>query len=809
MKKFTPFLFLCCLMLCGQFAQAQVYSDHFDNDDPAFMGGSGSYTFAESGTELTISASNTGPFDVFTYQLHDAATNTQVTVDASGNNKVFMRAKASNVGTQIRVDAQDAAGYLTSLPSITKTLTTEYTVLEFDFGGQYVDAGYGGTPCMTGPCVVDSSMISALVMYTNPGAGGFNGTVVIDYISFGAPPDTVITSDVFQDHFADTSSIGAFTFVGAGYSLSQSGTEVSISGDGTTPMWDPLAYVFINPTTLDTVDIDITGNNKLYVKVKSSVAGTALRLDMQDIDGFASTQGSITKIVDTAYTVLEYDYNGVLNDLGYGGTPCTQSTAPCPVDGSRIGNIVMFIEPGVGAFTGTLTIDYISFGVSLEPLGPEPDLIYEDHFNNDMLDFTSVDPGFTVAESGSELTVTGDGTAAPFVALSYVLHDKDSGQQIFLNMAPAANKVYIRAKVDSGMVPLRMDLVDTAEFHTTQPSLTKAISDEYAIYEYNFTGLYTDAGYGGTSCATGPCPVDPGSIKQILLYIDPIQGGFDGVVTIDFISIGQPLGEDAGPVGIVNYSDQMDDNTSLFISDGSGFSSTTMNDEWTISGDGTSGAYTPIVYSTHNDLGELIMANSVGSNDQLFVRAKASVDSTILRIDLQDNVGYVTNLNAQSVYLGTEYEVFELNYATAYQDGAYGGTPCMVQGCLVDGLRIEGLQFFVNPDDGAYDGTVTIDWISFGASIVGIEAPELLQTLRAYPNPAEDRIRVEYTLQQSSSVELRVSNMMGQQVIGQVTQQATGLHQVDLNLQELPQGMYFLQILTDNELAGTLRLLKK
>lgn len=808
MKKFTFMLF--CLLISTSMMQAQVYSDHFDNDDPAFMGGASTYTFSESGTDLTVTANNTGLWDVFTYQLHDAAMNMGVTADVSGNNKVYIRAKASNVGTQLRLDLQDATGYTTSQAGLTKTLTTSFNVLEFDFDAQYLDGGFGGTPCMTGPCGVDSSLIASLVMYTNPGVGGFSGTVIIDYISFGRPPDTVIASTVFQDHFTDPSSVNSVSFVAAGYTLSQTGSVLQVSGDGTTAMWDPLTYIFINPITQDTIDIDITGNNKLFVKVKSTIPGTALRIDAQDIDSYVTTQGSITKIVDTAYTVLEYDFTGVLADLGYGGTPCTQATAPCPVDGSRIADLLFFIEPGVGGFPGVLSIDYISFDVSLDPAGPEAALVYEDHFGNEMVEFTTPGAGFTVDEIGSDLSIVGDSTAPAYSSISYLLHDKDSAQQIFLNMGPAKNKVFIRAKVDQGTVPLRIDLLDTANYHTSQASLTKVLNDQWAIYEYDFSGLYFDGGFGGTACMTGPCPVDPAAITQVLFFVDPIQGAFEGEVLIDFISIGKPLGDDQGPKGIVNYYDDMDDNTSLFITDPAGLSSTTLGSEWVITGDGSSGQWNSVLYDTHNDMGDLQMVNAVGSNDKLFVRAKASVANTVLRVDLQDNLDYITNLNSQAVTLDTTYQIFELNYAGAYSDGAFGGTPCMVSGCPVDGERIAYLQLLIEPGTGMYNGTVTIDWVSFGTQNVSIEDHDILQSFRAYPNPTRDQLRVDYSLLKAAKVNLVLTNMMGQQVLRKdMEQQYAGPQSTKLDLQNLPHGMYFVQILTDNQLTGTLRVVKQ
>jgi hypothetical protein len=805
MKNVLPILFL----LLAQVSFGQVFLEDFDATPATALGGASSFTRTVAGGELRLTGTNAGAYDAVSYRLSDAA-GAPVTVDAKGNNKLYVRAKASSVGTQLRVDVQDAAGYLTSLAGLTKTMTADYIDLEFDFTGNYNDGGYGGTPCMTGPCPVDGSKIVQLIFYVNPGQGGYNGDVVIDYVSFGEKKN-LIASTVFQDHFTSDSSLTSLGMViPAGIAPSRSGTEFKLTGNGTSEQYGALAYVFRNPTTWTNADIDATkADNKLYVKMKSTVPNTTFRIDLQDLNDYITTQGSVTKILTTDYAVYEYDFSGVYSDLGYGGTPCTQQTAPCPVDATRIKNMLMYINPGTGMFLGEVTIDYISFGVSLEPAGPAALLVYGDHMNNSTLDYTTPTAGYTVTEAGSDLVIAGDGSAGAYSNVSYILSDKTTNETVFVDMAPANNKVYIRAKTESGTVPLRLDLLDTTGYTTSLAALTKVVNDQWTEYTFDFTANFNDGGYGGTPCMTGPCPVNPKAIRQMLLYPAPATGGFAGKLFIDYISIGKPLGADLGPAGVINYSDDMPNIASASLVDPSGVTSTVANGVWTLAGNGTAGAYSATRYDMHDAGGTSILANAKGSGDKLYVRAKASAAGTELRIDPLDNANFLSNLNAKSATLTTDYAVYELNYAGAYQDGAYGGTPCTVSGCPVDAERIKSLLVYINPATGMFNGTVDIDWLAFGAPISGVTNPNALGKLTAYPTPMESQLTVEFDQIASADMTIEILNMAGVTVQRrQLGRRDAGMQQMQLDVTNLTQGVYVMRVVADGQQVGYLKLVK-
>ena len=722
MKKVLLLLF--CFLGMTNLVDAQVYLDEFNNDDPAYIGSGAGYTYSETNNELTITGDGAaGQYEAISYQPHDPTAGSTMTVDATGNNKVYVRAKASNLGTQLRLDLQDSGNFATTQPSLTKTLTTDFLVLEFDFTGGYVDAGYGGTGCAagTGPCPVDGADIVNMLFFINPGMGGFGGTVVIDYISFGEEPSTVITSDVFQDHFDTDSSLTNIFQVPGGFTnvLDIANSQVIWTGDGSSVMWEPFAYGFRNPVTYEAIDIDVSGNNKMYVRAKSTTPNTVLRFDLLDIDGFATTQGSIGKILTDEYVTYEYDYSGVFNDLGYGGTPCTAATAPCAVDPTRISTMTIFVDPGGMEYLGEVSIDYISFGNPLEPPAPPGVLEYGDHFNNNTPDFVADAGGYVSTETGSEWTITGDGSAASYSAVSYALNDKTTGMGISVD-ATGNDKIFIKAKstVD---VPLRVDLVDAEGYITSQSAVTKTLTGDYAVLEYNFSGAYFDGGYGGTPCTAGPCAVDGSQITTVIIYPNPVDGGFAGEITIDYLSFGAPMGADMGPLGAPNYRDNYDNNDVTFITDLPGITSSIDNSIWTMTGDGSSGQWTPIQYELH-DLtnGQAALGSVVGSMDKIYIKAKASTAGTELRIDLTDHEGYWTSEPATVRTLTDEYTIIEYDFVNTYADGGYGGTSCMTGPCPVDGERVSALQFYIDPGTGMFNGTVDIDWVSFGSPILDL-----------------------------------------------------------------------------------------
>jgi endoglucanase len=144
-----------------------------------------------------------------------------------------------------------------------------------------------------------------------------------------------------------------------------------------------------------------------------------------------------------------------------------------------------------------------------------------------------------------------------------------------------------------------------------------------------------------------------------------------------------------------------------------------------ITGNGTNGQFANIEY-TLNSAG-LATTADISANKKMYIKAKSSVAMNF-RADLRDSAGFNSNLNPVTLSLTNSYQVFEIDFSgtNRLKDGAYGG-PCLVSGCNVNPNAIKNIVFYLNPGTGNYNGTVDIDWISFGQSLEVITTPIYLR----------------------------------------------------------------------------------
>ena len=161
---------------------------------------------------------------------------------------------------------------------------------------------------------------------------------------------------------------------------------------------------------------------------------------------------------------------------------------------------------------------------------------------------------------------------------------------------------------------------------------------------------------------------------------------------------------------------------------------------------------------------------------------------------------------------GTYTNVMRVHFVQSYQDSAYMGVPYLITYTnneymwYKEGINIQIATIYtLNASTGStYTGG------SYLTGSVGInDFPEQQLTANLYPNPANDQVSIEYSLTSNQNVDLRLINSMGQQVKTDYnTEGIQGNNIISLNIEDLPEGIYFAQLLIDGKIAATKRFIR-
>jgi endoglucanase len=232
MKKILLLLSLCYL---NSSHSQIIYSDNFDQgvNNTSYPT---SYTTSLVNNNLVITGNGTaGQYAALSYDTHNNGT--LINVNVSGNNKLYIKAKGTN-SPSLRLDLQDALGFSTNQNTSAISLTNAYNIYEINYTGKFLDGGFGG-PCASGTtCSVNPNSIKRLVLFINAAVGGYNGTIDIDWISFGQPLEAIpptfnilynqVGYFVGKDKIVNISSNASFT--GIAYEVKDTANNIVLSG---------------------------------------------------------------------------------------------------------------------------------------------------------------------------------------------------------------------------------------------------------------------------------------------------------------------------------------------------------------------------------------------------------------------------------------------------------------------------------------------------------------------------------------------------------------------------------------------------
>jgi len=102
-----------------------------------------------------------------------------------------------------------------------------------------------------------------------------------------------------------------------------------------------------------------------------------------------------------------------------------------------------------------------------------------------------------------------------------------------------------------------------------------------------------------------------------------------------------------------------------------------------------------------------------------------------------------------------------------------------------------------------YGNSLWLDNIWIANNALGLDEEPVAATLNTFPNPASDRATVEFNLETESQVGLQLFNNSGQLVINiEAEDFAAGEHAIELNVADLPNGIYTAQVNINGEIRS-------
>ena len=105
------------------------------------------------------------------------------------------------------------------------------------------------------------------------------------------------------------------------------------------------------------------------------------------------------------------------------------------------------------------------------------------------------------------------------------------------------------------------------------------------------------------------------------------------------------------------------------------------------------------------------------------------------------------------------------------------------------------------PQTGAYGRDLYLDNINFITSTTGISEKEIANNITVYPNPAMNHATIDFTLDKAvNNVSIEIINAIGLSVLNKnLGRMDAGIQNYSLDVSSLKNGLYFLNIITDNK----------
>ena len=195
--------------------------------------------------------------------------------------------------------------------------------------------------------------------------------------------------------------------------------------------------------------------------------------------------------------------------------------------------------------------------------------------------------------------------------------------------------------------------------------------------------------------------------------------------------------------------------------------------------------------------------NTVGSN------CNTGTDYDFYSISLASGYSYSISARMDDANESFNGNTYTLNGIYSYStDGVTWNGP--YTGALANNIAVNNggtVYFEVAPSFSGETGTYLLEISGTRSAISGIDNLQMTDEVRIYPNPAKDRVTIDMTGFSGKIQKVSMVNMQGQEVF--VLNTVSGGKVIPIDTQGLPQGIYYIQIQTDNGIINKMITVQK
>ena len=122
---------------------------------------------------------------------------------------------------------------------------------------------------------------------------------------------------------------------------------------------------------------------------------------------------------------------------------------------------------------------------------------------------------------------------------------------------------------------------------------------------------------------------------------------------------------------------------------------------------------------------------------------------------------------------------------------------------MVPGETYRGqARTYCDPNGGPYRSPSWSPLVFWTQPTVRIEGGVSIANLDVYPNPSEGAFNISFNSEVIQNIEIRVINVMGEEIVSEKTEQFIGEYTKKITLENKSKGIYFLEIKTNNRIIN-------